>query len=99
MAATTEHVVEKRPSARRRLLDAAGDLFSAEGMQSVGIDRIIEQAGVAKASLYKTFGSKEVLVQAYLEERHAGTVGRLSAALATTVVPREQVLAVFATQA
>jgi AcrR family transcriptional regulator len=99
MSATTERVVEKGPSARRRLLDAAGDLFYAEGVQSVGIDRIVEQAGVAKASLYNTFGSKEVLVRAYLDERHAGTVGRLSAALATTGVPREQVLAVFAAQA
>ena len=99
MSATTERVVERRPSARRRLLDAAGDLFYAEGVQSVGIDRIVEQAGVARASLYNTFGSKEVLVRAYLDERHARTVGRLSAALATTEVPREQVLAVFATQA
>jgi AcrR family transcriptional regulator len=99
VSATTERVVERRPSARRRLLDAAGDLFYAEGVQSVGIDRIIEQAGVAKASLYNTFGSKEVLVRAYLDEQHAGTVGRLSAALASTGVPREQVLAVVAAQA
>ena len=99
MSAATERVVEGRPSARRRILDAAGDLFYAEGVQSVGIDRIIERAGVAKASLYNTFGSKEVLVGAYLDERHAGTVGRLSAALASTGVPREQVLAVFAAQA
>ena len=37
-------------SARERLLDAANELFYDEGIQTVGIDRIIERAGVAKAS-------------------------------------------------
>jgi AcrR family transcriptional regulator len=42
-------------------------------VQSVGIERVIETAGVAKATLtlYNTFGSKEALVRAYLDERHA----------------------------
>jgi AcrR family transcriptional regulator len=99
MPTTTERVAEKRPSASRRILDAASDLFYAEGVQSVGIDRIIERAGVAKASLYNTFGSKDALVRAYLNERHAGTTGRLTAAIASTEVPRERILAVFAAQA
>ena len=40
-------------------------------MHTVGIDRVIEHAGVAKATLYATFGSKDELVRAYLEGRHA----------------------------
>ena len=48
-----------RVSARERLLTAADELFYGEGVQTVGIDRVIEHAGVAKASLYNTFGSKE----------------------------------------
>ncbi len=60
--AQTKH----RGSARERLLDAANELFYAEGVQTVGIDRIIERGGVAKASLYNLFGSNEVLVAAYL---------------------------------
>ena len=64
--AQTEH----RASARERLLAAANELFYAEGVQTVGIDRIIERAGVAKASLYNLFGSKEELVAAYLASRH-----------------------------
>src|SRR5262245_65625833 len=60
-----------RPSARDRLLDAANELFYAEGVHTVGIDRVIEHAGVAKATLYATFGSKDELVRAYLEGRHA----------------------------
>src|SRR5712675_1559267 len=60
-----------RPTARERLLAAANELFYNEGVHTVGIDRIIEQAGVAKASLYNTFGSKDELVRAYLEMRRA----------------------------
>jgi AcrR family transcriptional regulator len=55
---------QAKPSARERLLAAASELFYAEGVHTVGIDRVIEQAGVAKASLYNTFGSKDVLVRA-----------------------------------
>ena len=57
---------QPRSSARDRLLAAANELFYAEGVQTVGIDRIIERAGVAKASLYNLFGSKEALVEAAL---------------------------------
>src|ERR1700735_3165416 len=60
-------------AARERLLASADALFYAEGVQSVGIDRVIEHAGVAKASLYNLFGSKEGLVRAYLEARDDGT--------------------------
>ena len=66
------------PSARDRLLDAANELFYDEGVHTVGIDRVIERAGVAKASLYNTFGSKDELVRAYLEARHAQTAGRIT---------------------
>jgi len=87
-----------RPPARDRLLAAANELFYAEGVQSVGIDRIIERAGVAKASLYNSFRSKEELVQAYLHSRHAGTADRLTAAINGQQDPRAQVLAVFDAQ-
>ena len=56
-----------RPSARERLLAAADELFYEEGVHTVGIDRVIEHAGVAKGSLYNTFGSKDELIRAYLE--------------------------------
>jgi AcrR family transcriptional regulator len=58
-----------QPSARARLLSAANELFYEEGVRTVGIDRVIEQAGVAKATLYKSFGSKDELIRAYLEGR------------------------------
>jgi AcrR family transcriptional regulator len=88
-----------RPSARERLLSAADDLFYAEGVQSVGIDRVIEHASVAKASLYNLFGNKEGLVRAYLEARHNGTIDPLMAAVARHRDPRRRIFAVFEAQA
>ena len=90
---------EQRASARERLLDAANELFYQEGVQTVGIDRIIERAGVAKASLYNVFGSKEELVAAYLASRHDSTASRMSEAIAKVDDPREKILAVFDAQA
>jgi AcrR family transcriptional regulator len=87
-----------RPSARDRLLAAANELFYAEGVQSVGIDRIVERAGVAKASLYNLFGSKEGLVRAYLESRHNDTAERITAAVARQCDPLGRLLAVFEVQ-
>ncbi|MBB5166085.1 TetR/AcrR family transcriptional regulator [Mycobacterium sp. AZCC_0083] len=98
MATTTDgNDIERRP-ARARLLDAANELFYNEGTQTVGIDRIIERAGVAKASLYNTFGSKEELVKAYLQSRHARTTERLNAAVDRHTDSVERLLAVFEAQ-
>jgi AcrR family transcriptional regulator len=89
---------QAKPSARERLLAAANELFYAEGVHTVGIDRIIEQAGVAKASLYNTFGSKDELVHAYLDSRHAETAGRITRALGRYGTPRDRLLGVFDAQ-
>ena len=96
---TTRAATEQRASARERLLDAANELFYAEGVQTVGIDRIIERAGVAKASLYNLFGSKEELVAAYLASRHDRTTDRLTRAVDQVDDPRQKILAVFDSQA
>ena len=87
-------VADRRP-VRERLLDAADQLFYREGINNVGIDRVLEHAGVAKASLYSTFGSKEELVRAYLERRQESRRTRIEAKLATVHAPRDRVLAVF----
>ncbi|GID30257.1 TetR/AcrR family transcriptional regulator [Paractinoplanes brasiliensis] len=85
----------RKASARDRLLAAADELFYAEGVHTVGIDRVIERAGVAKASLYSTFGSKEELVRAYLEGRHKVRRTRLLAGLENYDDPRDRLLGVF----
>jgi AcrR family transcriptional regulator len=65
----------------------------------VGIDRVIEHAGVAKATLYSAFGSKEELVRAYLRARHAATMERMNTELAQRyATPRERLLGVFEVQ-
>jgi AcrR family transcriptional regulator len=56
-------------SPRRRLLDTATRLFYAEGIRAVGIDRIIAEAGIAKATFYNHFPSKDDLVLTYIEEQ------------------------------
>ena len=88
-----------RRTARERLLDAANELFYAEGVHTVGIDRIIEHAGVAKASLYSTYGSKDELVRAYLALRHQRIQARIERHVARHTDPRDRVLAVFDAQA
>jgi AcrR family transcriptional regulator len=85
-------------TARERLLASANELFYNEGVQTVGIDRVIEHAGVAKASLYNTFGSKEELIRAYLERRRDSMTARIARAIERYDTPRDQMLAVFEAQ-
>jgi AcrR family transcriptional regulator len=85
---------DRRP-ARERLLAAADELFYEEGVNLVGIDRVIERAGVAKASLYDCFGSKEELIRSYLQQRHEARQARLRERLSLCATPRGKILAVF----
>jgi AcrR family transcriptional regulator len=62
---------------RERLLNSASRLFYKEGVQAVGIDRLLEDAGSAKASLYSNFGSKDALIAAYLERQAAAARARI----------------------
>lgn len=58
-------------SARERILDAVSVSFYREGIRAVGVDSVIADAGVAKATLYRHFPSKDALVLAFLERRDA----------------------------
>jgi AcrR family transcriptional regulator len=89
----------RRTPARDRLVAAANELFYAEGIHGVGVDRIIEHAGVSRASFYNNFDSKEQLIHTYLMARHQGTISRLSDAVGRHDDPRQKILAVFDTQA
>ena len=79
--------------ARRRLLDTATRLFYAEGIRAVGIDRIIAEADVAKATFYNHFPSKDDLVLAYIEEQDE--IGRADVAALAKGTPRETIDAVM----
>jgi AcrR family transcriptional regulator len=89
---------DKPASARQRLLDAASQLFYEEGVHTVGVDRVVERAGVAKATLYALFGNKEGLVRAYLMARDEGIRGRMTRRLARYTTSRERLLGVFDVQ-
>jgi AcrR family transcriptional regulator len=85
------------PSARERILATAYDLFSRRGVRDVGIDEVIREAGVAKATLYRHFPSKDDLVIAFLEQREEQwTKGFVEAgARARGKTPDERLLAIF----
>lgn len=85
----------KNGEARERLLKAADELFYHEGVHTVGIDKVIARAGVAKGSLYYIFGSKDELVKAYLANRHGRWTQRVEDHIAAVDDPRERILAVF----
>jgi len=57
----------RQSEARDRLLRTAGELFYADGINSVGVDRVVAEAKVTKATFYRHFPSKDDLVVAYLE--------------------------------
>jgi len=90
----TETVERRRTQspARRRILDTASALFYGEGIHAVGVDRVIASAGVAKATFYHHFPSKDELVRAYVQEQsdlvRAATVPRGD-------TPQDRILSVF----
>ncbi|MBC8087355.1 MAG: TetR/AcrR family transcriptional regulator [Phycisphaerae bacterium] len=84
------------PGTRDRLLNAAHDLFYRRGIRNVGIDEVIAAAGVAKASLYKHFPSKDELVAECLRRRDASwRVWLVEQVNARASSPNAKLLAVF----
>ncbi|KQQ69856.1 transcriptional regulator [Rhizobium sp. Leaf321] len=78
-----------------QILNAAGTLFYREGIRAVGIDRIIEEADVAKATLYRHFPSKDHLVAAYLKARHERVIRALQDVVDAKIEPRAQIKLIF----
>ncbi|MGO4109394.1 TetR/AcrR family transcriptional regulator [Paenibacillus sp. YAF4_2] len=69
--------MEKKESAKERILRVADQLFYQEGIRAVGIDRIIAESGVAKASFYRSFPTKDDLVVTYLELRRQRKIAHI----------------------
>ncbi|MEW2145899.1 TetR/AcrR family transcriptional regulator [Micromonospora vinacea] len=83
-----------RPSeARSKLLRTAIRIFYAEGIHSVGVDRIIAEAKVTRATFYRHFPSKDDLILAYLREVHQLERGMVDEALAANRSPVDPLLA------
>jgi AcrR family transcriptional regulator len=70
----------KSSAARERLLETAARIFYAEGINTVGVQRIVEEAGVTLATFYRHFPSKQDLILAYLQSVHDDFEARAIAA-------------------
>ncbi|MET8654233.1 TetR/AcrR family transcriptional regulator [Nocardia aurea] len=100
MATTTESAVSSadrrgKPAPAQRLLDTATTLFARHGIRAVGIDRVLAESGVARASLYSSYGSKDGLVIAYLEHLDRRDRARWNEAVAEVADPADRILAFF----
>ena len=93
MDETISHARPEASPARRRLLDTATRLFYTSGIHAAGIDRIIAEAGIAKATFYNHFPSKDDLVVAYIEEQDR--LGRAAVAALPKQPPREMIAAIM----
>jgi AcrR family transcriptional regulator len=82
--------------ARERILDTAFRLFYAHGPRGVGVDTVIAESGVAKATLYKHFPRKDDLILAYLDKVDQTWFGQLrAAARAAGDDPRDKMVGMF----
>jgi AcrR family transcriptional regulator len=70
-AAKTTNRPSREGLAREKVFAVAADLFYRQSIRAVGVETIVQQAGVAKISLYRNFASKDDLIVAYLADRNA----------------------------
>jgi AcrR family transcriptional regulator len=78
-----------------KILDAAEMLFYKQGYSNTGINQVIEEADIAKASLYKHFESKVDLLVAYLQRFHEHWFDGLESAVNKVPDPKQKLLAIF----
>ena len=97
MHETRQQTAQVGSGAHERILDAAYELFSRRGIQAVGVNEVIEHAGVATATLYRHFPSKEKLVLAFLDVREQRWTKDLieAGAMRRGSNPEERLLAIF----
>lgn len=96
-AEAAAEAVVSRADSRARILSVAYELFSRRGVRDVGVNELIERSGVAKATFYRHFPSKDSLVLAFLEQRNQmWTVDAIvGQAKLRGTTPAEQLLAIF----
>lgn len=82
-------------SKRTDILTAALALFNAHGYIAVGVDRIRDEAGASKMTLYKHFSSKEILIQEVLRLRHAQLAEAMSQAMERVNSPEQRLQQLF----
>ena len=85
----------RESAVKDRILDTASRLFYERGYHTTGINQIIEEAEIARASLYNHFPSKTDLLLAYLNRTHAEWFVELDRYLASFNTPTQKLLALF----
>ena len=85
----------KDSETRVRILQPAKRLFYEQGYNNTGINQVIDEAGIARASLYHHFSSKRDLLTAYLEEMSEQFINELNAYLSPLKEPRKKLLGLF----
>lgn len=80
---------------RDLLLGCARELFAKEGFHATGVDRILEQAGVAKMTLYNNFGSKDQLIVEVIDAASKSMIAQMRAWTAASADPFEQIMLLF----
>lgn len=86
---------EEKSTVRERLIETASRLFYMQGYNSTGINQIIEEAEVAKASLYQHFATKEDLAVGYLAKKNVEWFSVLGEFTAQGFSPKEKILLAF----
>ena len=85
----------KKLGVKDRIVETASDLFYHNGYNQTGINQIIAEAGVAKASMYQHFRSKEDIAVAYLRKRHMNWMGGLQDFVASEKSNKQKLIASF----
>ena len=85
----------KHSEVRHRIIETASELFYRNGYNSTGINEIISEAGIAKATLYSHFNSKEAICIAYLRFKHTTFINEMKAFTTSKEKGKQQVLALF----
>jgi len=83
----------RTPAAKLRILTTATALFSSEGIRAVGVDRLIRESSVTKATFYKHFGSKDRLIREYLSTASVDALDALATVIASESSPRASLFA------
>ncbi|MEL6562493.1 MAG: TetR/AcrR family transcriptional regulator, partial [Bacteroidota bacterium] len=85
----------KHSKVRQTIVETASELFYSKGYNLTGINEIIKEAGIAKATLYSHFSSKEEICLAYLEYKDETFLGNLTEYLDTNEKGKNKILGLF----
>ncbi|GFH37276.1 TetR/AcrR family transcriptional regulator [Streptomyces pacificus] len=84
---------ERKRATRRKIMDAAGDLFAHRGIEATTTEALLSAAGVSRGAMYHHFDSREDLVAAVYEEEAAAAIARAAAREPGGLSARERLLA------